>query len=266
MQATLTGHPSRAVIGRGTIIVIPAIFPHLGHIACGVEKAETTGLERPGRSRSLRLAGIALPAVRLTGAHGASPPVRSIRSGAGGVFPFRFGRKPIGLAGLLRQPSPEHLGVQPTKIDRRTVATAPTAIIGPILASAVIDAFVPFAECHFVPSDGEGLRKSHAVDWMLVFRCVTHVERTRRQHHTLGTVGAIAKCIAGLEPPRAGFGRRRSRSGLRRGLDDRWRHGGRRGSGGGGRTKPRGGRRRGGGGRGGGGGGAGGRGGRPPPP
>src|SRR5690348_11678648 len=75
MQATLTAHPSRAVIGRATIIVIPAIFHPLGHIACGVEKAETIGLERPDRGRSLRLAGIALPAVRLTGAHVASPPV-----------------------------------------------------------------------------------------------------------------------------------------------------------------------------------------------
>src|SRR5260370_5310324 len=203
MQATLTAHPSRAVIGRATIIVIPAIFHPLGHIACGVEKAETIGLERPDRSRSLRLAGIALPAVRLTGAHVASPPVRSIRSGAGGVFPFRFGRKPIGLAGLLRQPSHERLGVQPTQIDRRTVATAPTAIIGPILASAVIDAFVPFAECHFVPSDSEGLRKSHAVDWILVFPCATHFETTARHHHTLGTTGPTPKSIPRLEPPPA---------------------------------------------------------------
>src|SRR5262245_54291558 len=102
MQATLTASPSRAVVGRATIIVIPAIFHPLGHIACGVEKAESIRLERPDRGRSLRLASIALPAVCLTGAHLASPPVRGIRSGAGGVFPFRFGGKPIGLASLLR--------------------------------------------------------------------------------------------------------------------------------------------------------------------
>ena len=58
--------------------------------------------EGPDGGRPLRLASIALPAVRLTGAHVSSPPVRSVRSGAGGVFPFRFGGKPIGLAGLLR--------------------------------------------------------------------------------------------------------------------------------------------------------------------
>src|SRR5262245_46000474 len=101
MQATLTAHPSHAVTRRATIIVIPAIFHPLGHIACGVVKAERIGLERADRRRFLRLAGTALPAVRLTGAHVASPPVRSIRSGAGGVFPFRLGGKPIGLAGLL---------------------------------------------------------------------------------------------------------------------------------------------------------------------
>src|SRR5262249_8316604 len=169
MHATLTAHPSRAVMGRATIIVVPAIFHPLGHIARGVVEAEAIGLERPDGGRPLRLASIALPAVRLSGAHVASPPVSSIRSGAGGVFPFRFGGKPIGLAGLLRKPTRGRLGVQPTQIDRRTFATAPTAIIGPILASAFIDAFVPLAQCHFVTSDGEGLRKGHPVYWVLVF-------------------------------------------------------------------------------------------------
>jgi hypothetical protein len=45
MQATLTAHPSRAVMRRATIIVVPAIFHPLGHIACGVVKAESIGLE-----------------------------------------------------------------------------------------------------------------------------------------------------------------------------------------------------------------------------
>src|SRR5262249_20525163 len=174
MQATLTARPSRAVTRRATIIVIPAIFHPLGYIACGVVKAETIGLERPDRGCSLRLASSALPAVRLTGAHVTSPPIRSVRSSAGGVFPFRFGGEPIGLASLLREPTHERLGVQPTEIDRRTFATAPTAIIGPILASAFIDAFVPFGECHFMTSDSEGFRKSHAVYWIFVFRCRAH--------------------------------------------------------------------------------------------
>src|SRR5262245_48025847 len=102
MHATLTAHPSRALIRGATIILRPAVFHPPGHVACGVVKAEPIGLERPDGGRPLRLASIALPAVRLTGAHVASPPVRGARSGAGGVFPFRFGGKPIGLAGFLR--------------------------------------------------------------------------------------------------------------------------------------------------------------------
>src|SRR5262249_26033649 len=102
MHATLTAHPSRAVMRGATIIVVPAIFHPLGHVACGVVKAEAIGLERPDRRRPLRLARLALPAVRLAGARGASPPVRGVGSGAGGVFPFCFRGKPIGLAGLLR--------------------------------------------------------------------------------------------------------------------------------------------------------------------
>src|SRR5262249_13133294 len=121
---------------------------------------------------------------------------------------------------------------QPTEINRRTFAPPPTAIIGPILASAFIDAFVPFAECHFVASDSEGLRKSHAVYRILVFRCRAHDERTRREHSNLIAVGGSTNCMGGLEAALAEFGRRRSQSGLRRGLDDRWRHGGRCGSGG----------------------------------
>src|SRR5262249_32157 len=100
MHATLTAHPSRAVMRGATIIVVPAIFHPLGHVSCGVVKAEAIGLERPDRGRPLRLASIALPAVRLTGAHVASPPVRGARSGAGGVFPFPFPRKPLGLPRL----------------------------------------------------------------------------------------------------------------------------------------------------------------------
>src|SRR5262245_62543522 len=102
MHATFTAHPRRAVMRGATISVGPAIFHPLGHVACSVVKAEAIGLERPDGGRPLRLASIAFPAVRLTGAHVASPPVRGARSGAGGVFPFRFGGKPIGLAGFLR--------------------------------------------------------------------------------------------------------------------------------------------------------------------
>src|SRR5262249_59944988 len=113
MHATLTAHPSRAVMGRATIIVVPAIFHPLGHIARGVVEAEAIGLERPDGGRPLRLASIALPADRLSGAQVASPPVSNIRSSAGGVFPFRFGGKPTGLADLPPYPTREHLPDHP---------------------------------------------------------------------------------------------------------------------------------------------------------
>src|SRR5262245_32679510 len=101
-QPALAARPCRAVVRCAAIIVVPAIFDPFGRIACRVIKAESIRLVRTDRSRLLNVAGVAFPAIGLTGANVPTPPVRSVRSAPGGVLPFGFGRKPIGLARLLR--------------------------------------------------------------------------------------------------------------------------------------------------------------------
>src|SRR5262245_2021670 len=97
-QPALAARPCRAVVRCAAIIVVPAIFDPFGRIACRVIKTERVRFVRADRSRLLNVAGAALPAIGLTGADVPAPPVRSVRSAPGGVFPFGFGRKPIGLA------------------------------------------------------------------------------------------------------------------------------------------------------------------------
>src|SRR5262249_31011790 len=101
-QPTLPSGPGRA-IRRGThIIVVPAIFHPLRRISRGIIKTEPICLECADRQRLFGLTRIAFAAVGLARADGAAPPKGGIGSGAGGVFPFSLGRKPIDLSRLPR--------------------------------------------------------------------------------------------------------------------------------------------------------------------
>ena len=77
-----------------------------------------------------------------------APPVGRGRPRPRGVFPFGFGRQPIGPPGRLRHPGDVYLGVVPAHIDHRMIAASPALISGRRLHSAGIDAGVPFGERH----------------------------------------------------------------------------------------------------------------------
>src|SRR5262249_23901284 len=137
-------------------------------------------------------------AIRLLGADVAAPPIGRIDAAARGIFPLRLGRQPIGLAGLLRQPGHECLGVEPADIDDRPVAASPFAVVGPVLAAAFLDALVPFVERDLRAADGERLVELHHVNRALVFRRRSHLERAGGDYDELAAIIAIAEDVAGL--------------------------------------------------------------------
>src|SRR4051812_24924894 len=73
-------------------------------------------------------------------------------------IPIRLRSAADRFAPFLRQPRGERLGIEPTDIDDRTVASSPFSIVGPVLATAVGDASIPLVERHLVSADGEGFR------------------------------------------------------------------------------------------------------------
>src|SRR5262245_14643014 len=237
-QAALAARPCRAVVRCAAIIVVPAIFDPFGRIASRVIKTECVRFVRTDGSRLLNVGGAALPAIRLTRADVAAPPVRSVRSAPGGVLPLGFGRKPIGFARLLRQPGHERLGVEPADIDNWTVAATPVAILRSILAPSLLHALVPLAERHLVAPDGERLADAHAMHGVLVLGCRAHVEGAGGHDDELSAIRAIAEYVSSLEIARRRLGRWGGRgnlrpcggcrSGGRRWGDRRGRRGGRR--------------------------------------
>src|SRR3981081_4294614 len=155
-KPALSRDPRRAVLGGAAIIIVPAILHPLRGIACGIVQAEGVGLVRPDRRGLLGRARVALPAVRLAGAHVPAPPIWAVRSAPGGVFPFGFAWQPVGLSGFLRKPGHKRLGIEPADIDDRAVAASPFPVVGPMLATAIGDASVPLVERHLVSANGKG--------------------------------------------------------------------------------------------------------------
>src|SRR3954462_6386525 len=128
LGAVTTGEPPRAVGRRAAIVRMPAILDPLENIPQHVIQVECVRLEGADRSCVYIpvTAGIDLPSRPLlggrlvrhvgigTGSLQVILPWTWIRqTGARRIFPFGLGRKPILLAGLLRQPGGELPRVPP---------------------------------------------------------------------------------------------------------------------------------------------------------
>ena len=207
-KPTLSREPRRTILGRAAIIIVPAILHPLRRVACGVVKTIGVRLIRTDRRRLLRSAGIALPAVRLAGAHVAAPPIGGVRPTSGGIFPFGFARQPISLSRFLRKPSHEGLRIEPADIDDRTVASSPFPILGAMLAAPIGDAHVPLIECYFVSANGKRLRDRDPVRRVFVFGRGAHIERPGWHHQHLNAALTIAENVACLRAGRRRGGSR----------------------------------------------------------
>ena len=132
---------------------------------------------------------------------------RRHRPAARRVFPFRLARQAVGGAGFSAEPFRIGNGIFEADKDDRPATAAPSHVVWPISAAAAVGyAGIPFVERHFILADRVGLANEHFVVGIflrvrmpdLVFRR-THEKFTSRHHHHLGTLGTIAKCVAGLE-------------------------------------------------------------------
>src|SRR5215831_5407212 len=199
-QATLlalTRRPSGTVGGSAAIGFVPAILNPLRRIARHVKKPETVGPKRSRRQRLSQRRRAAILTIGIAADGGAAPPELRGRTGARCVFPLSFGGQPISLLGFLRQPHDKCLGIVPADINDRTIATSPTVVIGPVIASSRCNAEVPLLEGVFSTSDRKRTGNDDSVLGLLIWGGArAHFEVTGRYHHHLRTVRAIVKNLA----------------------------------------------------------------------
>src|SRR6476661_4499493 len=101
------------------------------------------------------------------------------------------------------------MGIVPTDVDHRTVAAPPSAIIGPIFASACGHAKVPLVERYLAAPDGEGVRDHHPMDRLFIDRIFrTHFEFTARNHDHFSAFRTIAEQLSRLRNGGSRGGRR----------------------------------------------------------
>src|SRR5215471_20702821 len=116
------------------------------------------------------------------------------RAGARRIFPLGFAQKPIGFAGLFREPRRIGPRFVPGYIGDGT-PTLGTPEVSISLAGAVGLAGVEFAIRHLELADRERLRDDDLMYRLLVGVATipSHHEFACRHHHHLGAIGAIAE-------------------------------------------------------------------------
>jgi hypothetical protein len=129
-------------------------------------------------------------------------------AGAGGIFMFRFRRKPVGLSCLAGQPADIGFGVLEAHIYHGPGTTAPAVIGGPVSETAAIgEASIPLFEGDLELADGKSTRNTYRhlqlVEkilhlWIVQVGRPTHDETARRHDghcRAEGTRRAIGKRI-----------------------------------------------------------------------
>src|SRR3984893_16865874 len=222
--------PSRSVGGRSFVGAIIAILDPLPHIAMHVVEDPCIGRVRAdflGPAFTL----LSVRKVGLIVGDGIPEGIFSGCAGARRIFPLGFAQKPIGFAGLFREPRRIAPGFVPGYIGdgTPTLGTPRVSIFEP-LAAAVGLAGVEFVKRHLELADRERLRDDDLMYRLLVGAAPvpSHHEFACRHHHHLGAIGAIAESGAGRGRAARGLWLGSSRGG---GIGMRWRFGSANGAG-----------------------------------
>src|SRR5579885_2525010 len=114
-------------------------------------------------------------------------------AGAGGVFPLRFGRQPVGMARGLRQPFGVGHGVRPADVDRGIIGALPR--LRRTAAAGGLAERLEFTTADFVQRHGKVVGYGDLVRGRRVRRITAHGKFPGRQHREYGADAAIARAV-----------------------------------------------------------------------